>query len=231
MASRVQKVDSTVDMGTGEVLVHCAYDKLIPVERLIPNPRNPNRHPERQIDVLAKMIVAQGWRCPITVSNQSGFIVRGHGRLQAALRAGLSVAPVDYQDYENEAAEWADLIADNRIAELAETDFTALADLLTELDTGAFDLDLTGFSEGELKNIMGWTPGENDPNAEWQGMPACENEDQLAWKCIKVNFKNEDDLCEFAMLVGQNVTAKTLSIWFPTQPVDAVANLRYGDES
>ena len=88
----------------------------------------------------------------------SGFIVRGHGRLQAALRAGLSVAPVDYQDYENEAAEWADLIADNRIAELAETDFTALADLLSSLDTGAFDLDLTGFSEGELKNIMGWTP-------------------------------------------------------------------------
>lgn len=154
-----QRVDSTVDTGTGEVLVHCAYDKMIPVERLIPNPRNPNRHPERQIDVLAKMIVAQGWRCPITVSNQSGFIVRGHGRLQAALRAGLSVAPVDYQDYENEAAEWADLIADNRIAELAETDFTALADLLVSLDTGAFDLDLTGFSEGELKNIMGWTPG------------------------------------------------------------------------
>ncbi len=166
MASRVQKVDSTVDMGTGEVLVHCAYDKLIPVERLIPNPRNPNRHPERQIDVLAKMIVAQGWRCPITVSNQSGFIVRGHGRLQAALRAGLSVAPVDYQDYENEAAEWADLIADNRIAELAETDFTALADLLTELDTGAFDLDLTGFSEGELKNIMGWTPEVVDVSAQ-----------------------------------------------------------------
>ena len=160
------KVDSTFDLGTGEVLVHCAYDKLIPVERLIPNPRNPNRHPERQIDVLAKMIVAQGWRCPITVSNQSGFIVRGHGRLQAALRAGLSVAPVDYQDYENEAAEWADLIADNRIAELAETDFTALADLLTELDTGAFDLDLTGFSEGELKNIMGWTPEVVDVSAQ-----------------------------------------------------------------
>lgn len=160
------KVDSTFDLGTGEVLVHCAYDKLIPVERLIPNPRNPNRHPERQIDVLAKMIVAQGWRCPITVSNQSGFIVRGHGRLQAALRAGLSVAPVDYQDYENEAAEWADLIADNRIAELAETDFTALADLLVSLDTGAFDLDLTGFSEGELKNIMGWTPGLVDVSAQ-----------------------------------------------------------------
>jgi hypothetical protein len=52
-----------------------------PVESVVGNPRNPNVHPERQIELLAKIISAQGWRAPITVSTRSGFVVRGHGRL------------------------------------------------------------------------------------------------------------------------------------------------------
>lgn len=35
--------------------------------------------------------------------------------------------PVDYQNYTNEAEEYADLVADNRIAELAEIDNKLLA--------------------------------------------------------------------------------------------------------
>lgn len=134
--------------------VHCAHDEMVAIERVVPNPRNPNRHPESQIDLLAKIIGAQGWRAPITVSTRSGFVVRGHGRLAAARLLGLESVPVDWQDYVDEASEWADLIADNRIAELAELDFSGLADLLEEIDTGAFDMDLTGFHEDELERIM-----------------------------------------------------------------------------
>lgn len=90
--------------------IHCAYDKLVPTGELIPNKKNPNRHSDEQIRLLAKIIVNQGWRSPITVSNRSGFIVRGHGRLQAAQLAGLEAVPVDYQDYENEAAEVLDML-------------------------------------------------------------------------------------------------------------------------
>ena len=60
----------------------------------------------------------QGWRHPITVSKQSGYIVAGHGRLAAAQSLGWAKAPVDMQDFENEADEFAHLIADNKIAEL-----------------------------------------------------------------------------------------------------------------
>ena len=65
--------------------VFCAYDKLVDPKDLVGNPRNPNQHPKDQIKLLAHIIQSQGWRAPITVSVQSGYVVRGHGRLAAAL--------------------------------------------------------------------------------------------------------------------------------------------------
>ena len=136
-----------------EVQVHCACTEVIDPPLLTPNPRNPNHHPKKQIELLAKIIQSQGWRAPVTVSNRSGFVVRGHGRLQAALLLGCKV-PIDRQEYASEAEEWADLIADNRIAELAEIDHDELAGLLHELDGMDFDTDLTGYTGKQLDNIL-----------------------------------------------------------------------------
>jgi hypothetical protein len=47
-------------------------------------------------------------------------------------------------------------LASNKIG--GDWEFSALADLLTELNTGAFDMELTGFDEDELSSLMGWTP-------------------------------------------------------------------------
>lgn len=116
------------------IMIHCAYTDLVDITSVVPNPRNPNHHSDKQVELLAKVIKAQGWRAPITVSNRSGFIVRGHGRLMAAQLLGLDTVPIDRQDYESEAAEYADLIADNRIAELSDIDNTLLGELLA--DTG-----------------------------------------------------------------------------------------------
>lgn len=134
--------------------VYCAYDEIADITTIIPNPRNPNQHSGRQIELLAKIIKNQGWRAPITVSNRSGFIVRGHGRLLAAQHLGAAAVPIDRQDYASEAEEWADLIADNRIAELSEADDELLASLLAEINVSEFDLDLTGFSEKQIDNIL-----------------------------------------------------------------------------
>jgi len=125
------------------VEVKCAHDEMVPVEKLVPNPRNPNKHPAKQIELLAKIIGAQGWRAPVSVSRLSGFIVRGHGRYEAALKMGCESVPVDFQDYGNEAEEWADLIADNRIAELASIDEDELTGILQEMHQNFKDFDLT----------------------------------------------------------------------------------------
>ena len=135
--------------------VYCAHSQMVEIEKVVPNPRNPNKHSEKQIALLSKIIAAQGWRAQITVGTRSGFIVRGHGRLLAARKLGLAEVPVDYQAYETEAAEWADLIADNRLSELSETDELLLKDLLQELGTSELDLELTAYTADEIDQMLG----------------------------------------------------------------------------
>ncbi len=137
-----------------DIPVHCSHDELVDITALVPNPRNPNQHSDKQIELLAKIIKNQGWRAPITVSTRSGFIVRGHGRLLAAQLLGVSRVPVDRQEYATEAEEWADLIADNRIAELSQIDDSLLASLMAELNTSDFDVSLTGFSDKQIDNLI-----------------------------------------------------------------------------
>lgn len=136
------------------VPVFCAHDEIVEVEKLIPNPKNPNTHPDAQIQALGRIIRQTGWRQPITVSRRSGFIVKGHGRLSAALLEGLAAAPVEYQNYTSEAEEYADLVADNRIAELAEIDNKMLADIFADIETGEIPLELTGFTEDEVAGLI-----------------------------------------------------------------------------
>ena len=136
------------------VPVHCAHDAIVDVAALVPNPKNPNTHPDNQIQLLGRIIRETGWRAPITVSKRSGFIVKGHGRLAAALLEGFKEVPVDYQHYDSEAQEYADLVADNRIAELAEIDQKMLADIFADIDTGEIPLELTGYTEDEVEDIV-----------------------------------------------------------------------------
>jgi DNA modification methylase len=157
---------------------HCAFDKSVDVVDLIPHPRNPNKHDDKQIALLAKIIRGQGWRNPIVVSERSGFIISGHGRLEAAKMLNVEQVPVDLQAFENEADEYAHLIADNRIAELAETDRGELADLIRELD-GEIDLDLTGFDEPSLAELMGESALDGD---EVDAEPQIDKADELQKK-------------------------------------------------
>ena len=39
-----------------EVPIYCAHDEMAEVESLIENPRNPNKHPQKQLELLAKII-------------------------------------------------------------------------------------------------------------------------------------------------------------------------------
>lgn len=133
-----------------KIKIHCSHTELRDPTSLVEHPRNYNTHPAEQIRLLAKIIKHQGWRNPITVSKRSGFVVKGHGRLAAAMLLKTEKVPVDVQDYKDEASEVADMIADNRIAELAEADQDALKDLLVDDLFEDFDLELTGFDPKEI---------------------------------------------------------------------------------
>lgn len=135
--------------------VWCAYDKLVKVEELIPHPKNPNTHPQNQIKILAQNIRYHGWRHPIVVSKLSGYIVAGHGRLEAARELGVSIVPVEYQDFATEDNELAVLVGDNRLAELSTLDLNGLQDIIDGFKASDFDTILAGFEPTDLDALLG----------------------------------------------------------------------------
>lgn len=165
--------------------VNCSFDELVPLEKLVPNPRNPNQHPQSQVALLAKIIAHQGWRSPIVVSTRSGFIVAGHGRYEAAKSLGLSQVPVDYQDFPTDADEWAHLVADNRLAELAEADNSSLKEILSELQAGDFDMDLAGFDADSLAGLLADPPEPTPPD----DFTSVDENLETAYQCPKCAYR------------------------------------------
>lgn len=139
------------------IKVKCEFTEMVDVDKLVEHPRNANKHPERQIELLSKNIKHQGWRLPIVVSKRSGFLVAGHGRLEAAKMLGASEVPVSYQDFESEAEEYQFLISDNKLSALAEHDDAFMIEGIKEL--GIQDFELLGLDNFHL-------PDEPDPAKE-----------------------------------------------------------------
>jgi hypothetical protein len=123
---------------------------MVPIGDLRPNPANPNKHPARQLELYAAAIRAHGWRESVTVSKRSGLVVRGHGALLAARLIGAGSIPVEFQEYASPEEELADLLADNRLADLATTDAELLKNALQILPPAA----ITGYSRTEIAELL-----------------------------------------------------------------------------
>jgi DNA modification methylase len=112
---------------------------------------NPRRHSESQLELLAASIRSHGWTSPIVIAAETGAIIAGHARLEAARRIGLSEVPVLPLSGLSEAAARALRLADNRIAELGEWDLDQLARELDWLEHSCeIDLGALGWSDEQL---------------------------------------------------------------------------------
>ena len=125
--------------------IHCKYDELMPVHKLKPHPKNRNKHPDDQIERLAKILKYQGIRAPIVVSKRSNKIVKGHGTVMAIKANQWDTAPIVYQDFDDDDQEWLFVQSDNAIANWAELDIKGINADLSEL--GPFDIDLLGIKD------------------------------------------------------------------------------------
>lgn len=150
------------------VVIQSKEIKLVDIENLIPNPKNNNRHSVEQLERLAKIIKRQGFRVPIEVSNQSGFVVCGHARLEIAKTLGMKQVPVIYQDFETPAIEYAHLTAENEIARWAELDRQAVYNELENLEIE--DIDLLGIEDFEAPTIE-----ELEPQTDEDEVPEVEH--------------------------------------------------------
>lgn len=146
--------------------------QMMPLGKLAPFARNPRTHPDWQIAQIAASIVEFGFVNPILVGSDH-VIIAGHGRLMAAQRLGLDVVPVVVLGHLSPAQRRALVLADNKIALNAGWDEELLTGLLVELRDEGFDLDVVGFSEAELAELMG---GLEDPGAQ---LPALGDPDHI----------------------------------------------------
>ena len=116
--------------------------KYIDPKELKRHPKNPNLHPDDQIEKLAQIIESQGFRVPIITSRASGFIVSGNGRHEAAMLLEMPTVPVIEQDFKNEKQEIEFMIQDNAISEWSKLDVEAVKLEIENLDIEVSDLGI-----------------------------------------------------------------------------------------
>lgn len=115
------------------------------------NPRLDLQPGDPDYEKLKRSIQEFGLVEPIVFNEQTGYVVGGHQRLKVLQDLGWSEVPVSVVDLDPEK-EKALNVALNKIE--GDWDNFKLKELLEELDTGAFDITITGFDEEEIEDLM-----------------------------------------------------------------------------
>ncbi len=130
---------------------------------IIPYTKNPRRHSTRQLKVLADGISRFGFLVPMIV-DETGTLISGHGRVEAAKLVGLDQVPVIRVDHLTPEEVRAFRIADNRISDLSEWDDALLLPELRELSDLPELIELSGFSSGEIDVMLDGAEDKIEPD-------------------------------------------------------------------
>jgi len=120
---------------------------------LTPDPRNARTHSPEQIEQLRASIREFGFTNPVLL-RPNGMIGAGHGRVEAAKAEGLATVPTCVVEGLTDDQWRAYVIADNKLALNAEWDVDILAEELRAMAGGTADMNLVGFSDDELADLL-----------------------------------------------------------------------------
>jgi DNA modification methylase len=123
------------------------------VDRLLPYSRNARTHTDEQVAQIAASIAEFGFVNPILIG-RDGILIAGHARLAAARKLQMAEVPVIVLDHLSPTQRRALVLADNRLALNSGWDEDMLRVELASLREEAFDLDLVGFSDDELEDLL-----------------------------------------------------------------------------
>lgn len=132
--------------------------KLVDPKTLTVDPKNRNKHPPDQIERFCKLLQTYGMRWPILVSELTGVIKAGEGRLLAALKLKMPQVLVSYQEFENSDIEYGFGISDNAIAAWAELDLSGINTDIGDLGPD-WDIDLLGIKDFVIEPLDKLEPG------------------------------------------------------------------------
>jgi DNA modification methylase len=124
----------------------------VAIDDLRPDPANPRRISDAELESLTRSIQEFGLVDPIVARREDGTVVGGHARLLAARRLGHKTVPVVYVDLSVDQARLLNL-ALNKIS--GDWDRELLTRLLADLDAAPnVDISLTGFGEDEIAKLL-----------------------------------------------------------------------------
>jgi len=126
--------------------------EYIDIGKLKPDPANPRRISDQELEILTRSIHEFGLVDPIITRKEDCTVIGGHQRLLAARRLGYKTVPVVFVDLSLEQAHLLN-IALNKIS--GSFDQELLARLLSDLnEVPELDPTLSGFGEDELKDLL-----------------------------------------------------------------------------
>ena len=120
------------------------------------NPRRKLQPGEPEYEKIARSIEEFGYCDPIII-NKDGTIIGGHQRHQVLLDLGAESADVVVVDLDPDK-EKALNVALNKIT--GSWDEAKLTELIGDLDMEGYDLSKTGYSDKELKAMLGANPDQ-----------------------------------------------------------------------
>ena len=123
----------------------------VPIDLLRPDPANPRRISDEELDSLERSLRRFGFVQPVLARKEDSTVIGGHQRLLAARRLGLATVPVTWLDLSVEQARLLSL-ALNKIS--GSWDEQLLARMLADLQANSVDLSLSGFGEDELADLL-----------------------------------------------------------------------------
>ncbi len=143
------------------------YRKL---EDLTPYENNP-RINDDAVKFVANSIKKFGFKVPLVI-NQGGVIITGHTRYKASQELGLKEVPCVIADDLTEEEQNAFRLADNKVSELAEWDFSLLDEELNNLD---IDMSEFGFEDLDFETQANdyEQKGLKDDNTKLHKCPEC----------------------------------------------------------
>jgi len=121
------------------------------IKDILPAPYNPRKITKEMLEQLKASIRDDGYLEPIVVNKRTGFVVGGNQRLKALKELGVKKVPVRLIDVDEDREKTINIRL-NKVE--GEWDFPKLKELLVELDTGAINIEDTGFSFEQIENLI-----------------------------------------------------------------------------
>lgn len=134
--------------------------------------KNSRTHSKEQIEQIKRSILSVGFTNPVLVRSDNNGIIAGHARVRAAVELGIGQIPCIMIDGWTDNQIKAYIIADNKLALNAGWDFDILKQELEELALDEFDLDLTGFIDSEIDELLKSESKDRElgPGGEYQSL-------------------------------------------------------------